>query len=147
MNNQQFTIKGLDCPDCARSVERGVARLEGVRLCSLNFTTETLHVTGDVDPATVIARVRELGYEAEPAATAKVEPPPTFLRFMLSRRETQLALIGLLLVLPGMVLHEVLGWDAWWIDGLALGGLALVGPLVARNAWRTLRTNREVSID
>ncbi|MCS6889874.1 MAG: heavy-metal-associated domain-containing protein, partial [Chloroflexus sp.] len=81
MNNQQFTIKGLDCPDCARSVERGVARLEGVKLCSLNFTTETLHVTGDVDPEAVIARVRELGYEVERATAAAVEPPPTLLRF------------------------------------------------------------------
>ncbi|OAN49730.1 ATPase P [Chloroflexus islandicus] len=147
MNHQQFTIKGLDCPDCARSVERGVARLEGVTLCSLNFTTETLHVTGDVEPDAVIARVRELGYDVAPVVKAQPEPPPTLLRFMLSRRETQLALIGLLLVLPGIVLHEVLRWEAWWIDGLALGGLALVGPLVARNAWRTLRTNREVSID
>ncbi|WP_322510878.1 heavy metal translocating P-type ATPase [Chloroflexus sp.] len=146
MNNQQFTIKGLDCPDCARSVERGVARLAGVKLCSLNFTTETLHVTGDVDPEAVIARVRELGYEVE-RATAAVGPPPTLLRFMLSRRETQLALIGLMLVLPGIVLHEVLGWEAWWIDGMALGGLALVGPFIALNAWRALRTNREVSID
>jgi len=147
MHNQQFTIKGMDCPDCARTVERGVARLAGVKTCHLNFTTEQLHVTGDVDPETVIARVRELGYEALPTTSAVSEAPPSFLRFMLSSRETKRALIGFLLVLPGIVLHEILGWEAWWIDALALGGLALVGPSIAHHAWRVLRTNRELSID
>ncbi|MEF3273032.1 MAG: heavy metal translocating P-type ATPase [Chloroflexus sp.] len=147
MNNQQFTIEGMDCPDCARAIERGVARLEGVTACSLNFTTAQLHVTGNVDPAVVMARVRELGYEITSASTTPTETPPTLLRFMLSRRETQRALIGLVLILPSIVLHDLLHWEALWIDTLALIALALVGPSVALNAWRTLRTNREISID
>ncbi|WP_298816265.1 heavy metal translocating P-type ATPase [Chloroflexus sp.] len=147
MNNQQFTIEGMDCPECARAIERGVARLEGVTACRLNFTTARLRVTGDVDPTVVMNRVRELGYEIAQATETKPEPPPTLLRFMLSKRETQLALIGLILVLPGTVLHELLRWEAVWIDALALAALALVGPPIALKAWRALRANRELSID
>ncbi len=147
MQHQQFTIEGMDCPDCARAIERGVARLDGVTACSLNFTTAKLHVTGEVDPAAVMARVRELGYEIASVAETRVESPPTVLQFMLSRRETQLALIGLILTLPGIVLRELLRWEALWIDALALIALALAGPPIALNAWRTLRANRELSID
>ncbi|MGQ9874926.1 MAG: heavy metal translocating P-type ATPase [Chloroflexus sp.] len=147
MNKQQFTISGMDCPDCARKIERGIARLPGVTTCEVHFTTARLHVAGDVDPATVIARVRNLGYDIHAEVSSGDELPPTFLRFMASRRETQLTLIGLVFVLPGMVLHEVLGWDALWIDVLSLLALVLVGPGIARQAWRTLRTNRELGID
>lgn len=147
MNKQQFTISGMDCPDCARTIERGVARLPGLTTCELHFTTARLHVVGDIDPATVIARVRDLGYDIQAETGSSAELPPTFLRFMVSRRESQLALIGLVLVLPGMVLHEVLGWDALWIEVLSLLALVLVGPGIAHRAWRTLRTNRELGID
>ena len=66
---QRFEITGMDCANCALTIERGVAKLPDVRAATLNFTTGALRVEGAVDPERVIARVRELGYDvAEPLA-------------------------------------------------------------------------------
>ena len=69
MVEQRFQIAGMDCADCARSIEKGVARLEQVEAAALNFTTGTLAVRGPVAAERVVARVRELGYDvAAPTA-------------------------------------------------------------------------------
>ena len=66
-NEQRYQITGMDCADCARSIEKGVTRLDGVQAAMLNFTTGSLRVAGEVAPERVIARVRELGYDATTA--------------------------------------------------------------------------------
>ncbi|MFZ1401000.1 MAG: cation transporter, partial [Candidatus Promineifilaceae bacterium] len=65
MTNTQhtFRVTGMDCASCAQTVENGVARLDGVELCQLNFTTETLRVSGTAVPQTIIQRIQELGYD------------------------------------------------------------------------------------
>jgi len=146
-----FTIRGMDCAGCARSIERGVAQLGGVQSCELSFATERLRVSGVVAQNAIIERVRELGYEAVAptpvAVPAPLAAPPSFLQFLLARNDTRLALLGALLVLPGVVLHELLGWDAAWISGLALLAMALTIVPVARSAWRALRVSRELNIN
>ncbi|RRR73630.1 MAG: heavy metal translocating P-type ATPase, partial [Candidatus Viridilinea halotolerans] len=147
-----FTIRGLDCAGCAQTVERGVGQLPGVQACTLTFTSERLWVRGELAAATIVQRVRDLGYEAVATEEVPLAPPrataaPTFLAFMLARRETRLALVGALLVLPGVVLDEILGWEALWINLLALLAMALtIGP-IAHSAWRGLRFNRELNIN
>lgn len=149
-----FTIRGMDCAGCARSVESGVAQLAGVESCELNFATERLHVRGAVAPDAVIERVRALGYEvAEPevsTAQAPADKPaaaPSFFGFMWQRLETRLALLGALLVLPGLILHELLGQEAGWAAALALVALVVAGLPVARSAWRSLVVGRELTIN
>ena len=58
-------IQGMDCTSCAQTVEKGVTRLPGVQQCEVNFTTEKLTVTGNASRETVIAQVRELGYDVK----------------------------------------------------------------------------------
>jgi len=65
MDEQRFQIAGMDCADCARSIEKGVARLDEVDSAELNFTTGTLCVRGSAPAERVVARVRELGYDVE----------------------------------------------------------------------------------
>ena len=65
MIEQRFQIAGMDCADCARTVEKGVARLDEVESAALNFTTGTLCVRGPVAAERVVGRVRELGYDVE----------------------------------------------------------------------------------
>ncbi|MBC7260525.1 MAG: heavy metal translocating P-type ATPase, partial [Chloroflexi bacterium] len=65
---QQITLPiiGLDCMDCARTLEGGVAQLGGVQRAELNFSTANFTVQYDaqrVSPVDIIARIRELGYE------------------------------------------------------------------------------------
>jgi len=59
-------ITGLDCVDCARTLEGGVAQLEGVESSVLDFASATLSVEYDeqvVQPPIIITRVRALGYD------------------------------------------------------------------------------------
>jgi len=59
-------IAGLDCADCARTIEEGVSRLPGVASARVALVAGTLTVEHDptrVDRAQVVARVRELGYD------------------------------------------------------------------------------------
>jgi len=156
-NIETFRITGMDCADCARSIERGVARLPGVVSCTLNYTAATLQVqAGGATRAAVIARVRELGYEADlPGAVDKPLPARRggvigFVQFMLEKRNTALALAGVVLMLPGLLFRELGLWanaPAWLVTLPTLAALAAAGYPVAASAWRGLRVNHEVSIN
>jgi Cd2+/Zn2+-exporting ATPase len=142
----------MDCAGCARSIESGVRQLDGVQACELNFTTEKLRVTGDLDRAIIIARVRELGFEVvEPPSETDtpddLNKPLTFWRFMRQRRETQLALLGALLIMPSVLFTELLDIHHPLLDLAALGPLLTAGWPVARSAWLALRLNREININ
>jgi Cd2+/Zn2+-exporting ATPase len=148
-----FIITGMDCADCARSIERGVRTLEGVSACSLNFAAAKLHVSGPAAAERVIERVRQLGYDVAPPETPPSAPQSGvwgFVRFLTTRRQTTLALIGALLILPGLLFDELLpgvGEQLPWVTFFSLAALAVAGYPVARSAWRSLRLNREISIN
>lgn len=64
----RLQIKGMDCPDCAARVEKAVGQMPGVLKATVVFTTGKLSY--DYDPTRVgveqvIAKVRDLGYEAQ----------------------------------------------------------------------------------
>lgn len=146
----QFTIEGMDCAGCAQSIATAVDKLDGVTTCELNFTTAKLRVNGVTDRATVINTVKGLGFgitDAAAAPPAPVEPLPNFWRYLWQRRETQLALLGALLILPGLIFVELLGREWRWVDLLSLAALVVAGGPVARSGWRTLTVNRDLNIN
>jgi len=63
-----FTISGMDCADCAASVERAVAALPTVASARINLGAGTLTVTpggeSDLSPEPVTAVVSRAGYQA-----------------------------------------------------------------------------------
>ena len=66
--NVNLTVTGLDCAECARTLELGVAAMEGVRRAEVNFTLARLTLDFDpreTDEQAVFARVRELGYDVQ----------------------------------------------------------------------------------
>jgi Zn2+/Cd2+-exporting ATPase len=170
---QVFHITGMDCADCARGIERGVGRMEGVQACTLNYTAATLRVQGVTTREAIVARVRQLGYDVaddSPATASGVYRDARgsgrtllrpslfrpmggvigFAQFMLQRRNTALALIGALLILPGVLFHELHLWPAapeYVIAILSIGALLAAGYPVALSAWRTLTINREISMN
>lgn len=147
----ELDIGGLDCADCALTLEKGVSALPGVQGCDLSFATGRLRVTGDVECEDVADRVAQLGYEVlEPAA----DDEPTaharaggFLRYLTSRTEGRLALLGTLFVVPAVVLGELGGMELVVLDALSIAAAAVAGAHVARRAVSVLRFNREVNID
>ena len=164
-NIQTYRVTGMDCADCAKTIERGIAKFSGVTGCALNYTSATLKVTGPVARADVISRVTALGYGVRSNQTAPMAQqstwqqflarlpatgPAGFLKFLLSRANTALAFLGLLLVLPGLVFHELLpalGYRGLWLDGTAIAALLVAGIPIARSAWRSLRISHEIGIN
>ena len=117
MVGQTLKIKGMDCASCARTIETGVQQLAGVESATINFATETLIVNGEVDKAAITGRVRQLGYavaedeSAKSAATSSTQQQPAgFAAYMWQRWNTRLALLGALLILPGLLFNELLPW-------------------------------------
>jgi Cd2+/Zn2+-exporting ATPase len=68
-------VEGLDCADCARTLESGVGRLAGVLWASANFAASKLAIEYDAeetDRPAIVARIRSLGYDV-PSATVPRE--------------------------------------------------------------------------
>jgi Cd2+/Zn2+-exporting ATPase len=60
-----LNITGMDCADCARTIERAVAEMAGVQRASVNFTAATLSAeieAGRVSRAAIVRRIVALGY-------------------------------------------------------------------------------------
>ncbi len=156
-----FTVTGMDCANCAMSIERGVAGMPNVDQCALTYGTAKLRVSGAASEQDVIARVRQLGYDAAlDDGTAPAQAPSAqtktgvmgFFAYLLQRQNTTLALLGLALIIPGLIVGEVLPLFGVTVSSapvkiLSLAALAVAGWPVARGAWRTLRVNHEISIN
>lgn len=62
-----YRVSGLDCPDCARSVDKSVGYIDGVLSADLNFASGVLVVEYDpeVDPrGEVVSMLKQMGYGA-----------------------------------------------------------------------------------
>src|SRR5438093_12640507 len=68
----EFTIEGMDCGDCAITIEKAVAGLPGVEAASVNFGAARLTVKESslAQPgleSAITRKVSEAGYRATPA--------------------------------------------------------------------------------
>ena len=154
---QTWRIVGMDCAACAQTLENGVGKLPGVDSCQISFTTETMRVSGRVEAGAILARVRSLGYEVAPpddlaSSPAGAPPPPTpnFLRFLWQRPDTRLALLGALLILPGLLFNELLpmlGYGHPLLNASSVAAMLLAGYPIMRSAARALRINHEININ
>jgi Zn2+/Cd2+-exporting ATPase len=155
---RHYEVSGLHCASCARSVEKGLASLEGVDSCQLDFTSARLRLEGSIDSEDVMERIRALGYGARPLGLdgtpesgpspdpEEEEGTPSYFRYLARNRQTWPALAGAVLLLPGLIFHEILHWEALWIELPALLALVLAGAPVVRSGWRGVRLNREFNI-
>jgi Cd2+/Zn2+-exporting ATPase len=70
-HHETLPVAGLDCVDCARTLENGVGRLAGILWVSASFAASTLAIEYDSEQVTrkaILSRVRDLGYDvAEPS--------------------------------------------------------------------------------
>ncbi|MDR0897520.1 MAG: heavy-metal-associated domain-containing protein [Oscillospiraceae bacterium] len=67
-----YRITGIDCANCAAKIERGIAAMEGVTHCSLNFLTQklTLEAPDEQLPA-ILDAAEKLARRIEPGAALK----------------------------------------------------------------------------
>ncbi|MFC2037454.1 heavy metal translocating P-type ATPase [Chloroflexota bacterium] len=72
--HETLPVTGMDCADCAKTLEGGVGRLDGVLWASANFAAATLAVEYDANRASrpaILARIQALGYEVETSSPAQ----------------------------------------------------------------------------
>lgn len=152
MAEQRYRIEGMDCADCALKIEKGIRQLEGVERVELNFSTALLTIDGQVSKQAVQKRVEQLGYRlledtAQAAVTSKMEGfLPGLFRYLLTSRETRLALLGGGLIGVSFLLAAV-GWQGWPLTLLQLTALVLAGYPVARSAVMNLWINRDFNMN
>ncbi|TQR25117.1 heavy metal translocating P-type ATPase [Bacillus safensis] len=62
----EYVLSGLDCGNCARKIETGVSKMDGVEACSVNFATGTLTVTHADKQETMSKRIEKTVQSIEP---------------------------------------------------------------------------------
>ena len=75
IGEQSFELTGMDCADCARSIEKGVSKLAGVQACSINFTAARLRVNRRDAAGRNRCPCRELGYDVKSEADKRNRQP------------------------------------------------------------------------
>ncbi len=159
----KYTIQGMDCADCALSLERSLAQIQGVDQVNVNYTTGLLEAHGTFNPQDLIQRVEALGYKAkipglsgEKESARKVSQTeayklklPGFLGYLYASRQTRLALLGVILLFlsipfslfQGSVLNQGVN------IGLQLAAACLAGYPIANRGLRALIIGRQITID
>ena len=128
-------VEGMDCADCAQTIERAVSRLGGVTNVAVSFPAETMRVEyepGVVDLDRIAGLVGRLGYRVEGAAKR------TGLRAWPTRERT--TLVAAVLLVAALVVDLATGLTAVPLYGAAIlvGGL----PLARSGVTALLATRR-----
>jgi len=161
MESLQYKITGMDCADCASSIEKALNKLDGVAQCAVNFSTAKLDVVHDpakISGEKIVARIKTLGYEAEPVKERDTPVPPgqrnvlvSFGGFLFSRWQTACAAIGgILLGLAFTTKFFATYLSSTVVDAgevLLLSALVLAGFPIARSGFVRLWINREININ
>jgi len=142
-----FQLIGLDCADCALTIEAAVRRLEGVSDARVNFAAARLETRFDprrVNPKAISAAVQAIGYTARQEGVER-EKAPGRLPLLQRRRDLFTALSGLALI------------SAWAGIPLGIGDpirvafyfLAIIfgGYYVARSGLAAIRAQRALDMN
>lgn len=68
--HEVYPVEGMDCSDCARVLEHGMGRVEGVFSARVSYADQTLHLEYDnrqVSRNYIRRRVKNLGYRVAPS--------------------------------------------------------------------------------
>ena len=55
----KYSVKGLDCPNCAAKLEALIAKADGIDSAKINFLSEKLTVESELPAAELLAAIRE----------------------------------------------------------------------------------------
>jgi P-type Cu+ transporter len=138
----RLDIGGMTCASCVGRVEKALARVAGTSGVSVNLATNTAQLqrlAGSADDASLLAAVRQAGYEATLVTDAQAAPAPH--RGDDGWRVAVAALLSAPLVLP--MVGDLIGrhWmlPAFWQWLLATPVLFFFGARFFKAGWAALR--------
>jgi len=153
MEKHIYIIEGMDCADCAMKIEKGIRKLDRVQKVEIDFATGWLQIEGEASQDAVRKRVEALGYRMRDFQTAKLNGKPLryphpvtgFWRYLMSRHETRLAVIGGLLLALGFV-GGISGVHPMIVRIVQVSALVVAGYPIARSGIKNLMINRDFDI-
>jgi Cd2+/Zn2+-exporting ATPase len=154
----RYQVEGMDCANCALTLEHALSKIEGVDEVRVNFSTASMHASGNFPPQLLVERIQALGYQVSTAQTP-VRPETIspdnpdgmlgFFRFLLADRRTSLAFLAALLLLVSS-LFSVLPQIPFAAPAQTILQLAVVflagGPIIVKGL-RALWVAHQVTID
>jgi Zn2+/Cd2+-exporting ATPase len=154
VNEQEFYVGNMDCINCAKEVENGVLRLSGVEAVSVDFVAGKMRLVGDASYDTIKTRVEALGKTLTPldsdndmTTTPQHGGVRGFFDYLLTRRDTQLALAGGLLVILTLLGSVVGLLGATVTSVLYTAGMFITLWPILRSGVNSLLINRQFSIN
>ncbi|PHX40209.1 copper-transporting ATPase [Pseudomonas sp. NZIPFR-PS5] len=137
-------IAGMTCASCAGRVERALRKVPGVQVATVNLANERAHVevSGQIDPAVLVAAVDKAGYSASLEQDSAVQQADQRQRQNTERWQLILAIVlALPLVVPMLLqpfgVHGML--PAWLQFALATPVQFLLGARFYVAAWKAVR--------
>lgn len=66
--NKQFEVSNMKCQGCVKHVSEALDKLAGIKDYQVDLDSKKVSVATDVDNATIIAAIKEAGYDAKAIA-------------------------------------------------------------------------------
>jgi len=150
----RLAISGMDCANCAKTIERGVAQLDGVDSVHVSFATETLEASGHVSADALREKVRQLGFgvasegEALAGSTRVGSGAATFMRYLWQSWHTRAALIcSVLIAAVATAEFSAANVIDPWLPSFLVATIVLIGSPLALKGLRALVFARQITID
>ncbi|MFW6387283.1 MAG: heavy metal translocating P-type ATPase, partial [Thermodesulfobacteriota bacterium] len=146
---ERFDIAGMNCANCAATIEKRLRKVKGVEDVAVNFARNSGQASYDPDvttPDEIYAAVRDAGYQAWPQAQRS---EARTMAAQQARRELLHLIIATAGAVPIMLLMFFPlfgGATPWVIATLATGVQFSAGIGFYTSAWKSLR-NRAANMD
>ena len=143
----ELNITGMDCADCALTLEKGVAGLDGVEFCQVNFSVAKMRVSGNLDEEKIRGQIRKLGYGmTEVGARPVILSGWPLILDLIRRPRNALTLLGMLCIGLAFLASGLGLPDSLEVGLFTLGGLlGLYFP--ARSGWAALRAGQGLDMN
>jgi len=151
---QTYLVGNMDCAGCAREVQTGVEKLDGVEFAHVDFASSTMQLTGTVGYDTLRERVESLGKTlmTEDQSNKEEDKPKRggvlgFWDYLWERQSTRLAIYGGLALLVAILLDVFQILPDMLVDMIYVGAMVIAIKPIAESGVNTLRINREFNIN
>lgn len=150
----ELTVSGMDCANCAKTIERGVGKLAGVDSVHVNFATETLEAHGSVDETQLHEKIRQLGFGVVARRDGRSSGVTrsgllSFPAWLISDLHGRLAVAGASILAIAGVIDLSSNGSVRLLEtpALMIAVIALVGAPIAAKGIRAALFARQITID
>jgi Cd2+/Zn2+-exporting ATPase len=144
----RYRVEGMDCGSCARTLERVMGGVDGVRSARVSFGSASMELWGDAPEDSVLAAVARAGFSASPAATRR--PPAPDVPFWRRDPRTVSTCVAILIlavaVVASLASASRLVAEPLYLASMVVGGWPVGRAAVAALRQRSLDMNVLMSL-